>query len=673
MKFFPSIVRTKKDLVFVLSHAPKPESALAERLEWIHDLIVWITSKSPLQVNEISFKETQTKAIRLKWLVYRVLGNPEWKKSFIEIFQSVAAETQIFELLVSTGLQRQSGVISEIVDRIIMKMVPREYDSDNLEQFFSSAFSSEEDAETVSVMDRESFDKLIQLLLEEKEQFFEKWKSDFQEAIAFIAMNLATQGTDVVIRRYLKKNKLQSNSFYQLNRSVQSWLDENDADYALAKKHQVQQLIQMASRQIAEIYTKMDESGVSIGMVFRLEKMEALLKRLQVLIDVQSSGGVSAIDIQKLLKALIFATIRSHSVRAVISENTALIAKKITENSAEAGEHYIARSASQYFLMLKSSLGGGCVTALTTILKFIISGGPFSPLVSGVLASLNYSTSFLLIQSRHFTLATKQPAMTAAAVAQQLRVNPDDIQMRKLTDEILNLIRSQVIAVIGNVSAVVPCILIFCFLFQFGFENPFLDEVKSKRVMEDFSILGPTPFYAAWTGVLLFASSLIAGWFYHWALFNRVPQAMARHPKLVAVLGPARTRLWASSFKKNCAGIAGNISLGFFLGLVPVVATFIGLPLDVRHVTLSSGSLAAAIYSLGHEALQSPAFLLAVAGVISMAFLNLLVSFSLALAVAIRAKQLPAKEVMSILRYILRRILFNPLLLLLPPAKVNEN
>ena len=51
------------------------------------------------------------------------------------------------------------------------------------------------------------------------------------------------------------------------------------------------------------------------------------------------------------------------------------------------------------------------------------------------------------------------------------------------------------------------------------------------------------------------------------------------------------------------------------LGLVPPIAAFFALPLDVRHVTLASGQLAAAVGALGLGTLLSAAFWWCVAGI----------------------------------------------------------
>ena len=50
------------------------------------------------------------------------------------------------------------------------------------------------------------------------------------------------------------------------------------------------------------------------------------------------------------------------------------------------------------------------------------------------------------------------------------------------------------------------------------------------------------------------------------------------------------------------------------LGIVPVVAAFFGLPLDVRHVTLSTGQLAAAVGAAGLRRCCARAVVLVVRG-----------------------------------------------------------
>jgi hypothetical protein len=102
--------------------------------------------------------------------------------------------------------------------------------------------------------------------------------------------------------------------------------------------------------------------------------------------------------------------------RALIATNSSLLAAKVAERSAETGEHYITRTGGEYLAMRKAA-GGGLVMAATTLAKFGCTRWRCRP--SGAASGgVNYAISFVLIQLLHFTVATKQPAMTAPAMAQ---------------------------------------------------------------------------------------------------------------------------------------------------------------------------------------------------------------------------------------------------------------
>ena len=114
-------------------------------------------------------------------------------------------------------------------------------------------------------------------------------------------------------------------------------------------------------------------------------------------------------------------------------------------------------------------------------------------------------------------------------------------------------------------------------------------------MLESLSLLGPSVLFAAFTGVLLFASSLIAGGAENWFVLRNIDSVIRYNPRITRVLGTTRADRWARFLRKNISGLASNISLGFMLGLVPAFAAFFGLGLEVRHVTLSTGQIGVAI------------------------------------------------------------------------------
>jgi site-specific recombinase len=84
-------------------------------------------------------------------------------------------------------------------------------------------------------------------------------------------------------------------------------------------------------------------------------------------------------------------------------------------------------------------------------------------------------------------------------------------------------------------------------------------------------------------------------------------------------------------------------------------------------VTLSTGSVGAAIGVLGLDALRMPSLWLAVAGIALMGMLNVAVSFALAFNMALRSRNLRRVDRAELSAAVRRRILKHPLSLVMPP------
>jgi site-specific recombinase len=243
----------------------------------------------------------------------------------------------------------------------------------------------------------------------------------------------------------------------------------------------------------------------------------------------------------------------------------------------------------------------------------------------------------VLIQLMHFTLATKQPAMTAPAMAAKLKDLRSGEAVSEFVDEVTHLVRSQVAAVLGNVLMVVPVVLLISAVMQFGLGRPMIDAKEAAHVLHTLTLLGPTLLWAAFTGAVLFAASIIGGWVENWFVLYRLASAMRYNPRITRALGVERAQRWASFMRDNISGFTSNIALGFMLGLIPPMTGFFGLELEVRHVTLSSGQLAAAAEALGWDVLRQPALWWCVAAIPLIGALNLGVSFYLAFRLALQA------------------------------------
>jgi site-specific recombinase len=339
----------------------------------------------------------------------------------------------------------------------------------------------------------------------------------------------------------------------------------------------------------------------------------------------------------------------------------------VAERSAETGSHYITRDLGEWREMLRAAAGGGAVIAGTTYVKFAIAALGLAAFWTGFWSGVNYAASFVVIMLLHWTVATKQPAMTAPAMAESLAAGTGDAEIEAFVDRVAQLIRSQAAGIIGNLAVCAPIALTIQLAWEGIFGVPLVGERQGEYVLHSLTLLGPTLFYAAFTGVLLFASSLIAGWAENWFVYHRLDSAIAWNPRFVARLGQARAQRWAAWWRANVSGLVANVSLGMMLGLVPALASFFALPLEVRHVTLSTGQLAAAAGALGLDVLRQPAFWWCAAGILLTGVLNLTVSFWLAFKVALRSRGIQVRERQRITAAIWRRLRRDPLSFVRPP------
>jgi site-specific recombinase len=241
-----------------------------------------------------------------------------------------------------------------------------------------------------------------------------------------------------------------------------------------------------------------------------------------------------------------------------------------------------------------------------------------------------------------------------------------------IVDEVAHLIRSQIAGIVGNLLLVVPVVLAAQGIAWWLRGSPLIGVAEAHHILHDLTLLGPTLAYAAFTGVLLFAASLIAGWFENWFVWHRLDSAIAWNPRFVAVLGAERARRWSVWWRHNVSGLAANVSLGLLLGIVPVLATFFALPIEVRHVTLSTGQIAAALGTLGPGLLREPALWWCVAAIPFIGVLNLLVSFTLALRLALHARGVRLQDRGMLFAALRRRLRHAPASFIAPPRQADD-
>ncbi|MNY10157.1 Site-specific recombinase [compost metagenome] len=230
------------------------------------------------------------------------------------------------------------------------------------------------------------------------------------------------------------------------------------------------------------------------------------------------------------------------------------------------------------------------------------------------------------------------------------------------------LFRSQFIAFVGNVIMAFPVSLLLVWGIQEVFHfNPAADKWL-KLVNELNPTETPMILHACIAGVFLFLSGIIAGSISNRDKHNSVYYRIEEQPVLKKVFGKEKTAKVARFYEKKWAGIVSNIWFGVFMGTTASVGMFLGLNLDIRHITFASGNLALGWF--GHDRyLSTEMWIWGILGIGIIGFFNFLVSFSLSLTLAFRSRNLSFGELIKMAKAVWIYFKISPRSFFFPPEE----
>ena len=627
--------RPAADLPTLLDTAD-PGAPRADRHLWLIALV------DALRPADTAAGDTATPLARLGHLLDLLDADPLLARRCRVLLRSVFATADAGTLLADFGFSPRSGFGAELIDRLRLLTLPGTPDTGDLGQLFQMVFHDPRDADWLDAIDAPTLARIERLLVDDHVRGH--WHQALIDSVQMLASQVRAVGLSASIRPRLDPTLLADRPFHQLAQAAALLSDAADPHEQQQQMNYLRVLLDTCRTAAASVREHLDAWGVSVDVVFQIEQLHERIARIEALLNCLAAAE-PAREWQLLTVAFARSVQTRRSVGALFSHHYAMLARKVAERSAATGEHYITRTRDEYVDMLRRACGGGLVIAGTTFLKFFIGAVTLSAFWAGFWTGTNYAASFVLIHLLHWTVATKQPAMTAPAMAAKLEgVVDSDAATEDFVDEVTHLIRTQIAGILGNVLVVAPVVVLMQLAAWALQGAPLIDAHTAHHVLDKLTLLGPTLLYAAFTGVLLFLSSLIAGWWENWFVFHRLDSAIAHNPRIVRWLGRARAQRWSGWWRENISGLAANCSLGMMLGLVPTLAAFFGLPIEVRHVTLSAGQIAAALGTLGVPVLHDPAFWWCVAAIPLTGALNVLVSFTLAFRLALRSRGLKVRD-----------------------------
>lgn len=585
---------------------------------------------------------------------------PDLAQSHRIALAKVLQGRQAVLLFASSGVYPDTGFVTETLRRMAHKALPEVEDARQLKSLLGQIFKAE-DGDWLAAIPDELWQATLRLLLESGEKttpgfnprLYPQLAAEVPESLRVVAHRIAAAGLEPEMLRLDPALERHASPFMALCDeavAMAACCESVAWTEATADHHaHLQVLLDQCREAMVRIRRRAQRDGASFHLTFRLRRLAQNLDRLETLAALVATAHKPdewEKQTAAFLRDLILAECRRNDLRSFWRQNTELVALRVAENAGRSGEHYITSTRAQYAAMFRAAAGGGFIVACMAVIKVLTAAAGLPPLTEVLVNCLNYGLGFVLVHLLHLAVATKQPAMTANAIAAALDAPRGKSQGKHESRErfealvklVARTVRTQIAAVIGNIAIALPTAAALASAVFWLTGKHFVAPEKAVKILQSLHPFASAALaYAALAGVCLFMAGLIAGFYDNLCAYNRIPQRLLQLRTPERWLGRVRWRKFAHYVENNLGALAGNFSLGFLLGGASGLGSLLGLPLDVRHVTLTSAYWGFSMTALHNEA---PWVLAAFAGlgVGLIGMINLGVSFSLALWIAMKSR-----------------------------------
>ena len=600
-----------------------------------------------IDVRTIDIREPQVFNEKINKIVAHYLIQDEFKNELNEFINTALSQAFFVNAFCEYGINSNRGFFPELSRRIKHKLLPKKVVENELSFFIEFLFDNPNDYKWLQQVSDENWNSLCSLIKTDvKQNNPHLLKSQIDNALVILSHRLTNIGIDPFLVEKMPEIDDVNSPFFELNQLVATFVTPKPTNIVLVETLLLH--LKKLRDFFSNIQSKKNENGVSLHLTFITERALQHIKRMELLLLITNSDSKE--ETKKLhlelIKELVTAEQTKNNVLLFIKENTQSVSSRIISHTSQKGEHYIGFSKSENIHLFKSAMGGGLVVVCLVFIKHLIHHLHLSLFFEGLLFGLNYGIGFVFMHLTHLTLATKQPSMTASYIAESI-AKPNDASYKPWT--IFNqIIRSQFISLIGNLIIVLPLCFFIAWLFN-NYANYSIFNFTEGRsqMVSNHPFYSASLIYACITGFLLSLSGIIIGLIDNKTVYSEIATRLIHHPKLMTKYSLEKRNGIGKFVEKNLGAIIGNLFLGFSLGMAGNLGKFIGLPFDIRHITISAGNFG---ISLGSDHTYATSFVITVfIGVILIGIINIIVSFLISFSLACRSIGLSLKQSFKVL------------------------
>jgi site-specific recombinase len=338
-------------------------------------------------------------------------------------------------LYVSSGLLPSTGFFSETARRISHRLLPDVVSPAYLKDLLTVIFHHKGDEIWVVAVPDEVWIDLFSTLLDDRNPASHREKtlpialSEILEALRILSYHVSAIGLNPELVRVDPQLEELESPFLAQNTEVVAYLEayrawwNNPRKAPFGDEAHLGVMLDQCQEVLQRVRRRAFRRGTSLTLTFTLERLRQHLARIDELLGLlrelhQTRSVISLLpQAVTLFKQTVHAECRRNRLSDYWSTNVGLLSLRMTESASKRGEKFITTNRREYFGMLRSAALGGFIIAFMSAFKIMIGALHLAPLTEALCFCLNYGIGFALIHFLGGTVATKQPAMTANAIA----------------------------------------------------------------------------------------------------------------------------------------------------------------------------------------------------------------------------------------------------------------
>ncbi len=601
-------------------------------------------------------------------------AHPQKKYQLRKAMTSLILQSDMQFVFSESGLQTNSGFFAELHQKFVEKFLPTLLPDKDLRIAIRKIFFKSTDFIWINQIQESAWFHFFNTMRLHVHFNNAAQIKQLVSAAEILSYRIATLGLDKRITQRAGEILQPHNAFVEQNKEWHRYSRLIDAGVLKEESmHLVSNMLQWmdaAMRQVKEIRRQKKEKGTSLQQTFIVERLEQHLERLQIIITIiDPSIDVNPQQYIRYFREVVENENTHNKLYTFLSKNFSYLAYQIAEHGSRTGEKYITNNFKEYRQFFWSAVIGGFIISLAAFIKVGLTNLHFAYFWASFCYGLNYALAFVIIHFLHGTIATKQPALTASTIATALdNTNPKSPSLHNLALMNAKVIRSQLASLLGNLVVVLPFTIFIAWLMHKATGSLLIPTADIDKTLDTVRPHIENIWYAAVAGVLLFLSGIISGYFDNMVIYGNIPKRLTHHKGFQKIFGEKMLAKIAYYTDKNLGALMGNIMLGFGLGFMIFFGKIFALPLDIRHVTISTGFFGFAWYSAAFH-LTWQAVVWCISGLMCIAVTNLLVSFALALYTALKSRHIATREIIPLAKITIRYFFRYPVDFVMPPKR----